>query len=168
MRRRPAGRGSPTAPGEDFDFESANARFSKEKLLEEVQPEEAHNEETHSAGSTVYNRSNSFFDTLSCETLERQEAKDDRRQKQSFADQRKIDTETFGTANVRDGRNMRGRGRGGRGRGGYHGGGQRDNRGEDRRDNRVFRPVNNANQGAQNGSPSVPKDEQPKPEITVS
>jgi len=166
MRRRPpTGRGS-SAPlaGDDFDFESSNARFSKEKLIEEVQPEEAH-EETPGAGSTVYNKTASFFDNLSCETLERQESRDDRRQKQSFADQRKIDTETFGTANVRDGRNTRGRGRGGRGGRGYHGGGQ--NRGEDRRDNRVFRPVNNANQGAQNGSPSVPKDEQPKPEITA-
>jgi len=189
-RRPPAGRGAPpTGDVGEFDFESSNARFSKEKLLEEVQPEEDAAAEAPVA-STVYNKTSSFFDNLSCETLERQADREERRPRQSFQEQRKLDAETFGTANVRDGRSMRG-GRGG-GRGKYHSGGggggghhPRDNRGVgDRdnnnpnnygrgRDNRVFRPVSNNNNlqggggGGGNNSPTVPKDEQPKPEIAV-
>lgn len=169
-RRPPAGRGAPAGsapvPGDDFDFESANARFTKEKLAED-NAEENHDDEEHEAvhTSTVYNKGASFFDNLSCETLERQEPRGDK-QKQSLSEQRKIDTETFGTANLHHGGRggMRG-GRGGRGR--YHGGGgnyhprdnNNNNRGGDRRDNRVFRPVNNNNAPAQNSPANVPKDE---------
>jgi len=156
--------------GEEFDFESANARFSKEKLLEDV-PEEVKNElpppATSPGVSIAYNKVDSFFDSISCETLERSGDKDEHnRARVSMQDQRKIDTETFGVSNIHRSGMGRGGGRGGRRfypadrlQGNYRQGqeGQQGQQGNYRqgqdgqgynnnnnrgRDNRVFRPVN--------------------------
>lgn len=67
--------------------------------------------------SSVYNKQSSFFDNLSCETLERTSTKPDEKRsgKQISQEQRRLDTETFGSATMRDLRSH-GHGRGRR----YH------------------------------------------------
>jgi protein LSM14 len=101
---------------EEFDFESSNARFDKEKVMEEVSHTEKPNllppsiveavttekqeneitEPDKSANPTAYNKTLSFFDNISCEALERSAEKDRQHPRQSYAEQRKIDAETFG------------------------------------------------------------------------
>ncbi|CAD7704016.1 unnamed protein product, partial [Ostreobium quekettii] len=110
-------------PNEDFNFEEQNAKFKKDDVAKEE------------AGSDVPKGTyakDEFFDTMSCEALEKLGGanQDGRR---SFAEQRKVDVETFGgmasSMNRRGrwgSRGTRGRGRGrgrgyGRGRGrGYY------------------------------------------------
>ncbi len=79
-----------------------------------------------------------FFDAISCEALERLKLHDDEAatpQRKSLAEQRALDTETFGAHTVRHygwrgrGRGGRGRGRGRYGRGGYGRGGYGRGRG---------------------------------------
>lgn len=98
--RRPqqGGARNPTKFTEDFDFEGSNAKFDKEKISTEVQ-----------APITPYDNS-SFFDSISCEATDRlKEGKD--KQRASMAEQRKLDTETFGSSQT-----DRRYSRGGRGR----------------------------------------------------
>lgn len=92
---------------EDFDFDAANSRFDKEKLKTEVGEEEK-------PVSVAYDKKSSFFDNISCEASEKQQAKGPRH---STADQRRLDAETFGQLSINDrrsyGHSHRGRGRGG-------------------------------------------------------
>jgi len=103
----------------DFDFVEANQKFEKGQKADEVGKE---------SGVPVqvgcYNNKSSFFDSISCETLDRQaghETKIDRDK------QRQMDTETFGASAVHRGpRYRRGYRRGGgyrRGMYGSYGGG---------------------------------------------
>ncbi|RXM32181.1 Protein LSM14-like A [Acipenser ruthenus] len=134
----------------DFDFESANAQFNKEEIDREFQnklklkdekpekPEKAVNgedkgdsgvETQNSEGNAdeeeapgphcYYDKSKSFFDNISCD--------DTRERRQTWAEERRMNAETFGIP-LRHNRGrggFRGRGgmgfRGGRGRGGGRG-----------------------------------------------
>eukprot|EP01068_Selenidium_serpulae_P004771 Selendium_serpulae@DN3743_c0_g1_i1.p1 len=121
----------------EFDFVSANSNFQKNSMkLEDVEEQ---------GGVKVrpgYDKVSSFFDNISCETLDRQSGQDSKVDRDR---QRQLDTETFGqAANQRGSRYRRGYRRGGgyrRGRGGYggYGGGG-------------YSYVNNANDGP--GRPS--------------
>jgi len=97
----------PTTP--DFDIQSHLANFDKEDAEEE--PE-------------CYDKDNSFFDSISCDAIDRQQGKDNRLR---GSHERCLNTETFGAVALNGGnrrynhhrRGGRGRGRGnGRGRGG--------------------------------------------------
>jgi len=109
---------------EEYDFEKANAEFvelTKDiedlKISEDKKDGDAQDSKSETKGEAgdvvieTYNKTKSFFDTLSCEALERQKGNDsrvDRRQ------ERKQNQETFGVSGVYN-RNWRGRG-------GYRGG----------------------------------------------
>lgn len=68
-----------------FDFEQSNSKFEKDKVEKEnVQNKPA---------SDTYNKSQSFFDNISCETLNRQHGRDNKIDREK---QRVLDTETFG------------------------------------------------------------------------
>jgi len=109
---------------EEFDFEGANARFDKEKILEEVATSHADNEDNQSG--SAYDKTSSFFDNISCEATEKMKEKETKVEKKTSADQRKLDSETFGQLSLNDRhRNYRGGG-GGRGQRRYNSGG-RDN-----------------------------------------
>jgi len=91
---------------DDFDFEGANARFNKEKVLEEV----AQKPEEQSDKPPAYNKL-SFFDTISCEATDRMKEKEGGKTRQTLSEQRKLDAETFGAMNLNERhRNYRGRG----------------------------------------------------------
>ena len=87
-------------PQEEFDFESANARFSRDEA-----------EQAEESGG--YNKLSSFFDTISSSTQQRGAMR--------WSEEKSLNMDTFGEASVR-GRG-RGRGRGWRGgRGNWRGG----------------------------------------------
>ncbi|KXJ24245.1 Protein LSM14-like A [Exaiptasia diaphana] len=130
---------------DDYDFESANANFKKEEIEEELQKKlglvslndevEVEGEENPAAHNPepvrYYDKESSFFDSISCEAKDREKNK---RSHPSWQEERKLNTETFGTSGFRRGRGGRGRGRGnfrgrGGGRGGYRGRGWRGGRG---------------------------------------
>lgn len=106
---------------EEFDFEGANARFDKEKILEEV----AHADNEDGQSGSAYDKSSSFFDNISCEATEKMKEKETKVEKKTSADQRKLDSETFGQLSLND-RHRNYRGGGGRGQRRYTSGG-RDN-----------------------------------------
>eukprot|EP00245_Coleochaete_scutata_P012153 TRINITY_DN4678_c0_g1_i3.p1 TRINITY_DN4678_c0_g1~~TRINITY_DN4678_c0_g1_i3.p1 ORF type:complete len:566 (-),score=102.88 TRINITY_DN4678_c0_g1_i3:835-2532(-) len=136
---------------EDFDFTAMNEKFKKEEVWGELgggptkaeekedeasvtgETEEERNADENADGSLsatsgeapaqakksspVYDKDD-FFDTISCDSLDREHGG----QRSRFSEQRKVDIETFGQAQMRSGRGGRG-GRGGRrGGGGYRGG----------------------------------------------
>ncbi|XP_046550531.1 protein LSM14 homolog A-like isoform X1 [Haliotis rubra] len=147
-RGRPGQPKTPLKFDAEYDFESANAQFDKDKIEEELKKKltisdekvvngdnkEEKKEEGAEEPSEVieedeavfYDKTKSFFDNISCEATER--AKGNARM--SWREERKLNAETFGVSeNFR--RNWRGRGgfrggfRGGprgRGRGGGYGG----------------------------------------------
>ncbi|XP_071973356.1 protein LSM14 homolog A isoform X2 [Engystomops pustulosus] len=121
----------------DFDFESANAQFNKEEIdrefhnklkIKDDKPEkpvngedkadsgvdtqnsEGNADEEEVAASCYYDKTKSFFDNISCD--------DNRDRRPTWAEERRLNAETFGLPL----RSNRGRG-GYRGRGGIGGGG---------------------------------------------
>ncbi|KAI8082695.1 Scd6-like Sm domain-containing protein [Halteromyces radiatus] len=141
-----------TIPQSDFDFESSNAKFSKNDLLKELikggedddvhhitnDKHQQHQQEEEEViippnDEEFYDKSKSFFDNISCESKERQDQDGSVDRRGKFHEERKLNMETFGQASVDQSRfrNFRGRGgyRGGyRGnRGGYYRGGNRSN-----------------------------------------
>ncbi|OCT45757.1 G2/M phase checkpoint control protein Sum2 [Cladophialophora carrionii] len=129
-------------PKSDFDFESANAKFSKEDLIKEAiasgSPLEEPPTKEDSAGDAgisspprkeslptagpAYNKSTSFFDNISSEAKDRTEGSDGRAiGRQIRSEEFKKNIETFGQGNVDGGYRGRGRG-GGPGRGRQYGG----------------------------------------------
>jgi len=127
---------APPTPLEEFDFESNNARFDKEKETAElmqtltiggaadvpVQSPAPSMFPEGAAGFPVYDKKKDFFDSLSCEAMT------ERRSTGTMKEQRALDVETFGAAGnerSRYGRKGRGRGRGGKGGGNRRGGGGR-------------------------------------------
>lgn len=135
-------------PKEDFDFSAANAKFNKGDLVKEAiatgsplgTPDEttdatnsdaANHNETNgedeevvipAAGSgNAYNKSSSFFDNLSSDLKDREEAQSTNQQlggREFRNEERKKNMDTFGQASVdnfRGGYRGRGRGRGFRG-----------------------------------------------------
>ncbi|XP_024537084.1 protein decapping 5 [Selaginella moellendorffii] len=106
---------------EDFDFMAMNEKFNKDEVWGElggkVEPRNGEDEpvsenwqKPEDGKKPVYVKDD-FFDSLSCDTLDREGGTERPR----FSEQRKINTETFGDAFLRS------RGRGGY-RGGYRGG----------------------------------------------
>ena len=144
-RRRQFASGS-NAPkmDQDYDFESANAKFNKEDVAKEVAAQSTPTNGTEIAAegpSTAqlnaalaeeifYDKGKSFFDNISCENKDRNAAKtaqDGTTNPSSWkrGEERKLNIETFGQASIDYGGGRYGRGgyRGGRG-GGYRGGGR--------------------------------------------
>ncbi|XP_077982181.1 protein LSM14 homolog B-like isoform X2 [Glandiceps talaboti] len=136
-------RADPIKFEQDFDFESSNAKFNKEAIEDELQQklkistpadtkvvngEEKPAEETPAEEEedvVYYDKTKSFFDMISCESVEREKNKG-AKNRPSWKEERVLNAETFGIPV--DGRRGRGRGRGYRGRG-YYGGGNRGYRG---------------------------------------
>lgn len=146
----------------DFDFESANAKFSKTDVIEEfakklgkmsmaanndpeptpeTKPEEGQVEqqdETAEDADQCYDKTKSFFDTISCEGLEKERG--ERRRPPSWQAERSRNSETFGEGTVSyQRRSYQNRGRGGYMNGGYGGnnnyGGGYNNQGGNRYNN---------------------------------
>ena len=126
----------------DFDFESSNAKFNKTDIVEEFskklskmsisdqdqvaeeQPEETEKEKPDADEDQCYDRSKSFFDSISCEALEKE--KGERRRPPSWHAERNLNSETFGEGVVsyhRRSYQNNYRGRGGSKNGGYNNGG---------------------------------------------
>ncbi|KAG7397778.1 Protein LSM14 A [Phytophthora boehmeriae] len=104
-----AGAGPDDASGE-FNFAEGLNDFDKQQEFSKLEE----NTKKESKGS--YQKS-SFFDTISCDALDRLEGQ---RSRMSGAEERKLNTETFGAVGLNNRRNFRGgRGRGGRRSGGY-------------------------------------------------
>jgi protein LSM14 len=151
---RPEGR-KVEVPSTDFDFESANAKFNKQDLVKEAiagsplgevpadEGADVRKEDVVIPAGSGYNKSSSFFDNISSESRDRQEAEANGTRpggREWRGEEQKKNVETFGQGSVdngyRGGFRGRGRGRGGmrgrgygangqqgmRGRGGYRGG----------------------------------------------
>ncbi|KAK9105563.1 hypothetical protein Scep_022407 [Stephania cephalantha] len=117
---------------EDFDFMAMNEKFKKDEVWghlgkgsrsqddeDDDSQDEGYAESLKNDSKPVYVKDD-FFDTLSCNALDRES----RNGRMKFSEQMKIDTETFGDfPRHRGGRGGRGPGRGGGGRtrGGYYG-----------------------------------------------
>jgi protein LSM14 len=87
---------APTFTG-DYDFEKSNEKF--EHLLEEL---DIKDETTVSTPEPAYDKTRSFFDTISCEASEKKddESLDRRAKNKLLQDQKRLDTETFGQMQV--------------------------------------------------------------------
>jgi protein LSM14 len=107
----------PETPQEEFDFQSKLAEFTKEEPDNDVEDDAGDTPEP----SKSYDRDD-FFDSISCDALDKQQGLDKRLR---GAQERSLNTETFGAVALNSqrrrrrggGRGGRGRGRGGRGRG---------------------------------------------------
>ena len=128
---------------QDYDFESANAKFNKEEIAKEVAAQSTTatgaDDPTTEGPSTAqlaaalaeesfYDKGKSFFDNISCENKDRSAVhatQDGTVNPNSWkrGEERKLNIETFGQASIDYGGGRYGRGgyRGGRG-GGYRGG----------------------------------------------
>ena len=123
-------------PTTDFDFESSNAKFSKQDLVKEAiagspqgTPESKSSSGNDNVPATSYNKATSFFDNISSEAKERESGNTRLGGREWRGEEQKKNVETFGQGSVdngyRGGYRGRGRGRGGyRGRGNYGGNGQ--------------------------------------------
>eukprot|EP01053_Blabericola_migrator_P007299 Blabericola_migrator_1__7298@NODE_3710_length_1562_cov_792_458863_g676_i1_p1_GENE_NODE_3710_length_1562_cov_792_458863_g676_i1NODE_3710_length_1562_cov_792_458863_g676_i1_p1_ORF_typecomplete_len406_score41_67LSM14/PF12701_7/1_4e27FDF/PF09532_10/4_5e12Mfp3/PF04202_13/0_021Mfp3/PF04202_13/1_8e04Mfp3/PF04202_13/3_2e03Mfp3/PF04202_13/1_8e04SMATX/PF14438_6/0_069_NODE_3710_length_1562_cov_792_458863_g676_i11421218 len=111
-----------TQVAQAFDFEEANQKFEKEKVAVEGAAEGSG---VATAAKGAYDKNTSFFDNISCETLNRQHGRDSKIDREK---QRELDTETFGPAAAlsrgpryyRRGYRRPGTMRGGRGGDGYN------------------------------------------------
>lgn len=121
-------------PGTDFDFESSNAKFNKRDLVKEAiatgsplgtpAEEDAPNGAANGTASekesvviptATYNKSSSFFDNISSELKDREEARGKLGGHEFRTEERRKNLETFGQGSVdnyRGGFRGRGRGRG--------------------------------------------------------
>ena len=65
-------------PDEDYDFESANAKFRKDDVAKQVDQSPTHTvdggEDSASESDGFYDKTSSFFDNISCEAKDRSEA----------------------------------------------------------------------------------------------
>ncbi|CAI4036984.1 hypothetical protein SMKI_16G2820 [Saccharomyces mikatae IFO 1815] len=111
-------------PNEDFDFESNNAKFTKEDSndAEKEQELEATARKQDESDEAFYNKKSSFFDTISTST--------ETNTNMRWQEEKMLNVDTFGQASARPRFHSRGRGRGhgsfrgnrgGRGRGGHRG-----------------------------------------------
>ncbi|KAM0938079.1 putative LSM domain superfamily, FDF domain, lsm14-like, DFDF domain-containing protein [Dioscorea sansibarensis] len=136
-RARGRGNGHPrpvTKFTEDFDFTAMNEKFNKDEVWGHLGKSKSHCREGDSKDDEVDNEEDDeadvkpvyvkddFFDSLSCNTLDRGPWNG----RTKFSEQLKIDTETFGDfqrhrPNRGGGRGFRGGGSGGRSRGSYYG-----------------------------------------------
>lgn len=106
-----------TVPDEEYDFAGANARFStiKEELADDsgsvasAGDAEGTTASTAALASPAAYAKDDFFDSISCEATDRMNKN---RKRFNYADQRKLDSETFGTdAAIESHNNSRYRGR---------------------------------------------------------
>jgi protein LSM14 len=121
-------------PDSDFDFASANAKFNKQDVVKEAVAGSPLTEVPTTEGSIpetatdapgavepAYNKSRSFFDNISSEMKDRENATQKLGGAQWRGEETRKNIETFGQGSVDGGyrgyRGGRGRGRGGRGRG---------------------------------------------------
>lgn len=100
---------------EAFDFDESNRKFEKSQSTEAATTEGKENDSTSKSCiapvKSVYDKKSSFFDHISCETLDRQSGHDTRVDRTK---QRQLDVETFGqSANAPMRRGGRGYRRGG-------------------------------------------------------
>eukprot|EP00252_Welwitschia_mirabilis_P001698 TRINITY_DN1161_c0_g1_i1.p1 TRINITY_DN1161_c0_g1~~TRINITY_DN1161_c0_g1_i1.p1 ORF type:complete len:602 (-),score=145.00 TRINITY_DN1161_c0_g1_i1:531-2336(-) len=128
------GRYAPTQFTEDFDFTAMNEKFNKDEVWGHLGKNEIRDKEDDGEENLVEKNSeeddighpsvpkpvyvkDDFFDTLSCDALDRS------RNERKFSEQRRIDTETFGSlTRSRPSRGGRGSGYRGNFRGSYYGG----------------------------------------------
>ncbi|KXX82316.1 Protein LSM14 B-B [Madurella mycetomatis] len=125
-------------PDTDFDFASANAKFNKQDVVKEAIAGSPLNEVPNGEAAKLeaatdipasvepaYNKSKSFFDNISSEMKDRENAGQKPGGREWRGEEQRKNIETFGQGSVDGGyrgyRGGRGRGRGGRGRG-YRGG----------------------------------------------
>ncbi|KAI1309393.1 Protein LSM14 -like protein B [Halotydeus destructor] len=156
QNQRPRGGAAPRPPKTDvsklgdYDFEKANEEFSElDKKLAllgitvdrpvDSATDGVEVEDKQAEGDAQYDKTKSFFDTISCEAIERTKGNDQRPDRRH---ERKINEETFGVGGLRRGygrgygnRNYNNRGygnnRGYSNRGGYYN--RNNNRGGERR-----------------------------------
>lgn len=150
----------------EYDFEQANAefqelenKFAKVKITPNEKKEDSGNETAVTEGEPeednviYYDKAKSFFDSISCEAIERSRGSFKR---PDWRHELKLNVETFGVATNYSRRGYRGRGY--RGRGGYRGGGRGRGRGGysmyNNRSSGTGNPAFNrsSQQGAQNKS----------------
>lgn len=149
----------PETPEGEFDFQAKLEEFDKDDLEKEAKEEDSDDGgdeiayPQHDSSATSHYEKNDFFDSISCDALDKQSGLDNRLRGK---EERNLNTETFGATALNSqrrrrgrggGRGYNGRGRGG-GRGGYRGrgGGRgrgRGGRGRSRNNNRF-----NSSQGA--------------------
>jgi protein LSM14 len=114
----------PDAAKGEFNFDEGLSVFNKSEELAKVAGE------SEKSGATKYVKDD-FFDSLSCDVLDRQEG---RKTRVTAQEERSQNLDTFGAVALQNNyrRYGRGRGRGGRGRGGrgYGGGGRGRGRGQ--------------------------------------
>lgn len=136
QRRQPIQNRKVEIPKEDFDFQTNNAKFTKDDTenqgTELSQSEPQATEETNP--EQFYNKKSSFFDSISTST--------DTGSNMRWQEEKAMNLDTFGQASARPRFGRGGRGRGGRGRG-------RGNRGRGNRGG--FQNRNNYQDGNQNG-----------------
>jgi len=109
----------------DFDFASSNADFRSDRKSDEPNLPSINDGDDHRpppSSSTIYNKDD-FFDSISCDVTDRQNGLDNRLR---GAEERNLNTETFGAVSLGNGRRggRRNRGRGRRGGGAMGGGGR--------------------------------------------
>lgn len=105
-------------PDSEYDFSSANARFSKDSL-----------DGAEATAAPAYNKHSSFFDDISCQAKEQMSGERSER----IRNERDLNMETFGQAAPY--RRYNNRGGRGRGRGGYYRGGYNNNNNYNNRNN---------------------------------
>ena len=98
----------PDADKGDFDFNANLSVFNKTEELAKVA------DENERSGTTKYVKDD-FFDSLSCDVLDRQEG---RKTRVTASEERTQNLDTFGAVALQNNYRRYGRGRGGRGRGG--------------------------------------------------
>jgi protein LSM14 len=138
-RRRQFATAASRPMDQDYDFETANAKFNKEDVAKEVKSAGVNGtNETGPSAATVaaalastednfYNPGKSFFDNISCENKDRTATTtttDGAANPNSWkrGEERKLNMETFGQASIDYGNGRFGRGGYRGGRGGYRGG----------------------------------------------
>lgn len=122
----------------DFDFQSHNDQFARET----AEDDEAGDEPVTEVGIGTYEKSD-FFDSISCDALDKQSGVDNRLRGQH---ERQLNTETFGAIALN---NSRRRGRGGDRGGGRGWGGRGRGRGRGRGGGRNASTRNSSAAGAQ-------------------
>jgi protein LSM14 len=117
----------PETPDEEFDFQSKLEEFEKEgdENDDDYDDEAGDSPDGHAA----YEKDD-FFDSISCDAIDREKGRDNRLR---GANERNLNTETFGAVALNSQRRRRGRGGGrGEGRGEGRGGGRGRGRGRGR------------------------------------
>eukprot|EP00980_Cylindrotheca_fusiformis_P027854 scaffold22560_cov135-Cylindrotheca_fusiformis.AAC.65 len=119
----------PETPQEEFDFQSKLAEFTKEDSDDNEEDDAG---DAHDAPKSY--EKDDFFDSISCDALDKQQGLDKRLR---GAEERNLNTETFGAVALNSQRRRRrGGGRGGRGRGRGGRGGRGRGRGRGRNNSR--------------------------------